>query len=164
VKIKTMLLNYFKLSFRQLTRNPFFASINVIGLAVGFTSFYVLWQYSTSELKSDQYHKDAEHIARIGVQWQWLEQRTNSWEHLIFGFSKTSLLPAVKEDFPEVESTLRILNQKAFSNELVNHEDRIAISVDDPLGHTRIFKEENVAYADSNLFNFFFNSIDLWRT
>jgi len=114
-----MLLNYLKLSFRLLTRNPFFAGINVIGLAVGFTSFYVLWQYSTSELKSDQYHRDAERIARIGIQWQWLEQRTNSWGHLIFGFSKTSLSPAVKEDFPEVESTLRILNQNAFSDELL---------------------------------------------
>ena len=123
-----MLLNYLKLAFRLLTRNPFFASINVIGLAVGFTSFYVLWQYSTSELKSDQYHKDADRIARIGIKWQWLEQTTDSWGHLIFGFSKTALSPAVKEDFPEVESTLRILNQNAFSDELVNHEKRIVIS------------------------------------
>ncbi len=150
-----MLFNYLKLSFRLLTRNPFFAGINVIGLAVGFTSFYVLWQYSTSELKSDQYHRDAERIARIGIQWQWLEQRTNSWGHLIFGFSKTSLLPAAKEDFPEVESTLRILNQRAFNDALVNHEKRIVISVDDRMGQARIFKEENVAYADANLFNFF---------
>ena len=94
-------------------------------------------------------------LRSIGVQWQWLEQTTNSWGHLIFGFSKTSLLPAVKEDFPEVESTLRILNQNAFNNELVNHEKRIVISVDDPIGQARVFKEENVAYADSNLFNFF---------
>ena len=150
-----MFLNYLRLSFRLLTRNPFFAGINVIGLAVGFTSFYVLWQYSTSELKSDQYHKDADRIARIGIQWQWLEQTTSSWGHLVFGFSKTALSPAVKEDFPEVESTLRILNQNAFSDELVNHEKRIVISVDDPMGQTRIFKEENVAYADSNLFKFF---------
>ena len=150
-----MLLNYLKLSFRLLARNPFFAGINVIGLAVGFTSFYVLWQYSASELKSDQYHKDADRIARIGIKWQWLEQTTSSWGHLIFGFSKTALSPAVKEDFPEVESTLRILNQNAFSDELVNHEKRIVISVDDPIGQTRIFKEEKVAYADSNLFNFF---------
>ena len=159
-----MLLNYIKLAFRLLTRNPFFAGINVVGLAVGFTSFYVLWQYSTSELKSDQYHTDAERIARVGIQWQWLEQSTNSWGHLIFGFSKTALLPAVKEDFPDVESTLRILNQSAFSYALVNHEKRIAISVDDPIDQARIFKEDHVAYADANLFNFFFNSIGLWRT
>ena len=105
-----MLLNYLKLSFRLLVRTPFFTCINVVGLAVGFTSFYALWQYSTSELKSDQYHADAGRIARIGVRWQWLEQSTNSWGLLTLGFSKTALLPALKEDFPEVESTLRILN------------------------------------------------------
>lgn len=150
-----MLLNYLKLSFRLLARNPFFTGINVIGLAVAFTSCYVLWQYSASELKSDRHHSDAARIGRIGVQWQWLEQRTKSWEHLIFAFSKTSLLQSVKEDFPEVESTLRILNQNAFNNDLVNHGERIAISADGPIGSTRIFKEENIAYADSNLFNFF---------
>src|SRR5688572_33378893 len=124
-----MLLNYLKLSFRLLTRNPFFAAINVIGLAVGFTSFYALWQYSTSELKSDQYHQDAERIGRIGVRWQWLEQNTNSWRLLTLGFSKTALLATVKEDFPEVESTLRVLNQSYFTTELVNHKEKITISI-----------------------------------
>ena len=150
-----MVLNYLKLSIRLLARNPFFTGINIIGLAVGFTSFYALWQYSTSELKSDQYHLDAARIARIGVKWQWLEERTNSWGLLTLGFSKTSLLSTVKEDFPEVESTLRILNQRYFTTELVNHKEKIAISIDDPIGQTRMFKEENVAYADSNLFTFF---------
>jgi putative ABC transport system permease protein len=125
-------------------------------LAVGFTSFYALWQYSTSELKSDQYHQDAERIGRIGVRWQWLEQNTNSWRLLTLGFSKTALLATVKEDFPEVESTLRVLNQSYFTTELVNHKEKITISiVDDRMGQTRMFKEEHVAYADSNLFNFF---------
>jgi putative ABC transport system permease protein len=150
-----MLLNYLKLSFRLLTRSPFFTCINVVGLAVGFTSFYALWQYSTSELKSDQYHRGAERIGRIGIQWQWLEESTNSWRRLTLGFSKTALLPALKEDFPEVESTLRILNQPQFTTELVNHKEKITVSIDNPIGQTRMFKEGNVAYADSNLFKFF---------
>jgi putative ABC transport system permease protein len=58
VKNKDMLLNYLKLSLRLLARNPFFACINVIGLAIGFASFYALWEYAISELKSDQYHQD----------------------------------------------------------------------------------------------------------
>ena len=53
-----MLLNYLKLSFRLMIRNPFFTFINVVGLAIGFASFYALWEYSIAELKSDQYHKD----------------------------------------------------------------------------------------------------------
>ncbi len=46
-----MILIFLKLSLRLLVRNPFFTLINVIGLALGFTSFFALWQYSTSELK-----------------------------------------------------------------------------------------------------------------
>lgn len=58
-----MLLNGLKLSFPQLVSNPFHALINIFGLAVGLVSFYILWEYSISELKSDQYHKDFNRIA-----------------------------------------------------------------------------------------------------
>jgi putative ABC transport system permease protein len=66
-KTDKMLHNYLKLATRLLIRNPFFTIINVVGLAIGFTAFFALWQYSTSELKSDRYHKDFDRIARIGV-------------------------------------------------------------------------------------------------
>jgi putative ABC transport system permease protein len=61
-----MIYNYLKLSFRLLTRNPFFAFINIIGLAIGFTAFYILWNYSREGLNADHYHHDADRIARIG--------------------------------------------------------------------------------------------------
>jgi len=62
-----MLLSYLKLSLRLLIRNPFFTFINVLGLAVGFASFMVLWNYSQHELKSDQFHKDYERIYRLFI-------------------------------------------------------------------------------------------------
>ena len=150
-----MLLNYLKLSLRLLARNPFFAGINVIGLSLGFTSFYVLWQYSTTELKSDQYHNDAEHIARLGVNWNWTDDGGKTWGHLTMGFSNPSLLPRLKEEFPEIESTMRILNQEEFSTELVNHTKSLVISLEDQDGPKQVFKAEKVVYADSNLFSFF---------
>jgi putative ABC transport system permease protein len=104
-----MLLNYLKLSLRLLARNPFFTGINVIGLAIGFASFYALWEYAITELRSDQYHKDYDRIARIGVNWQWTDDGGKTWGNLIGGFSFPSLLPRVSEDYPEVQSTLRIL-------------------------------------------------------
>ena len=150
-----MILNYLKLSLRLLARNPFFTFINVIGLAIGFASFYALWEHARAELKSDQYHKDSERIARIGMNWNWTDDDGKSWGHLTFGFAKSSLLPAVKEDFPEVESTVRILHQESFGTDLVNHGNAIVISFSDRTGQPRAFKEEKIAYADSNLFSFF---------
>ena len=150
-----MLLSYLKLSLRLLARNPFFTGINVIGLAIGFASFYALWEYSTTELKADQYHKDADRMARIGINWNWSDDGEKTWGHLTLGYAKSTIYPKVSDDFPEVESTLRILTQPEFATELVNHEDQIVISLEDKNGAQQIFKEEKVIYADSNLFTFF---------
>ena len=125
-----------------------------LGLRLGLL-FYALWEYSISELKSDQYHKDAERIARIGVNWNWTDDGGKTWGHLTLGFAKSSMLPSIKEDFPEVERTVRILNQAGFVPELVNHGSTIVISFADQTGQQRTFKEEKVAYADSNLFTLF---------
>ena len=54
-----MLVNYIKLSIRLMARNPFFTFIKVSGLAVGLAMFFILWQYTQSELESDQQWKDA---------------------------------------------------------------------------------------------------------
>ena len=45
-----MILNYVKLALRLLFRNPFFTFINVAGLSIGFTAFYILWPYAQHEL------------------------------------------------------------------------------------------------------------------
>jgi putative ABC transport system permease protein len=150
-----MLLNYLKLSLRLLARNPFFTGINVIGLAIGFASFYALWEYAITELKSDQYHEDADRIARIGVNWQWTDDGGKTWGSLIIGSGGPWLFPRVSEDYPEVQSTLRVLNQQGFVPEIVNHDNKIIITIDDQKGQPRVFKEEKVAYADPNLFTFF---------
>src|SRR5690349_12656506 len=72
-----MLLSYIKLSLRLLACNPFSAFISLAGLSVGFTVFFVLWQYSQSELKSDQFHKDYEQIYKIGCYAQWTDDNIN---------------------------------------------------------------------------------------
>jgi putative ABC transport system permease protein len=150
-----MLVNYLKLSFRLLSRNPFFTTINVLGLAIGFASFYALWEYATTELKADQYHKDFDHIARIGVIWQWTDDGGKTWGSLTIGKGRLSTSPRVSEDFHEVVSSLRIINQPRFAPEIVHHGNKIIVSVGDETGQPRIFKEERAAYTDPNLFTFF---------
>ena len=149
-----MLLNYIKLSLRLLARNPFFTGINIVGLAIGFASFYMLWEYSSSELKSDQYHKDFERIGKIGHVRRWNPQGG------IPGSAAGGIVPAfvvlkILADFPEVESSLRILQQGGFNKELVNHGDKILISVEGENKQVNVYNEENIIYADTNLFSFF---------
>ena len=77
-----MLLNYLKLAFRLLFRNPFFTFINVLGLSVGFATFYILWPYTRSELNSDQFHNDYENIASLS----WRHRQTRQQPGLERGF------------------------------------------------------------------------------
>ena len=149
-----MFLNYLKLAIRLLWRNPFYTSINVAGLAVGMVSFYILWEYSTSELNSDQYHKDADRIARIGYNWESTDDGGSTWGHTLVGSAKSTLATSVKDEFPEVESYVRILEQPLFTRNVVNHGRRISLSTVDK-NEDRIFKEERTVYADPNLFQFF---------
>ena len=149
-----MFLNYLKLAIRLLYRNPFYTLINVSGLAVGMVSFYILWEYSTSELKSDQYHKDADRIARIGYNWESTDDGGSTWGHTLVGSAKSTLATSVKDEFPEVESYVRILEQPLFTTNVVNHGRRISLSTLDK-NEDRIFKEDRAVYADPNLFEFF---------
>jgi putative ABC transport system permease protein len=149
-----MLLSYLKLSLRLMARNPFFTFINLLGLAIGMTSFYILWEYSISELKSDQYHRDSKRIARVGFDWEWTDNEGKSWDHAMTGSLKSSLAPRLKDDYPEVESYVRILEQSSFNSRMNNHGHRVSISTVTK-NEDRVFKEERVSYADANLFEFF---------
>ena len=150
-----MIFHYIKLSVRLLTRNSFYTFVNVTGLAIGFTSFITLWQYSSSELVADQKYMDFERIARIGFEWSFVEQDQQG--RITFSASKADLPPVLKEDFPEIESFVRISEQAGFfQNDLHEaHGSRIVIATVNSTGDKKVFKETGLAYADRNLFQFF---------
>jgi len=137
LKSTTMLLNYLKLSLRLLARNPFFTFINVAGLAVGFSVFIFLWQYSQNEMQSDRMWKDWRRIARVGF------HTSSSEGEIVFGGNPTGITPLLKQDFPEIEEFTRAAwIDPVFVTTVKNHQKVI-------------FKEEEVAYADANFFKFF---------
>jgi putative ABC transport system permease protein len=151
-----MFLNYLKLAFRLMTRNPFFTFINILGLAIGFASFFALWDFSSSELQSDQYYQDSDRIVRINYDWRWTDDG-QKWDNVKGGMSKSDIPLRAKEDFAEVEDFTRIHKQFFFDNGpggLVPHGRKIMMAAvgDKP---ERVFKEERIVYADANLFTFF---------
>ncbi len=149
-----MLLNYLKLSLRLLVRNPFFTFINVLGLSVGFASFFMLWQHASSELKTDQFHKDHEKIGRIGMAFSFPEDSVTRG-HVTFGSVRTYHAPMLSTDFPQIDAFTRIMHQPTFSNGLVGHDREVVISMNRENGTKDFFKEDHMAYVDPNLFEFF---------
>jgi putative ABC transport system permease protein len=51
-----MLINYFKIAFRSLMKFKGYASINLLGLALGFTAGILIMIYALDELSFDSFH------------------------------------------------------------------------------------------------------------
>ena len=149
-----MLLNYLKLSLRLLARNPFFTFINVAGLSIGFAVFFVLWQYSTSELQTDKMWKDSDRVVRLLF----------SFEGQGTEFVSSRYPPAaagiMAESLPELSEYVRICIQEDFRKTFaLDHDKKIFLTNYLPNGQKISFQESKLIYADHNLFTFF--SIDM---
>lgn len=147
-----MLLSYVKLSLRLLARNPFMTLINALGLSVGFAAFFILWHHSTSELKTDQHHSDFDKIVRIGIYYGWRDY--SSTGRMTSGALRSYQPPLIANDFHQVKDFVRFLQQPQFNTGLVGHSDEIVISLTDD-GTRKFFGEDQMVYADPNLFSFF---------
>lgn len=148
-----MLTNYLKLSVRLLVRNPYFTFINVFGLAIGFSVFFGLWEFTSSELRTDQFHPGYERIARVYVDWNWTDDGKN-WGHMNIAKTPPSLAGDLSRDFPEVESTLRIHHPENFIEGDLGHGSQVLVSHYDGREQV-VFRETKMIYSDTNLFEFF---------
>ncbi len=130
-----MLKNILKISVRNLLKEKFYTFINLLGLAVGVGACLLIAQYIVFETSFDKHHSEANEIYRVN--------QTNFWspDGGIMGSTVLPLADALKSEFPEVESTLRI-------NTVFDQ----LITVD---GTSKSYQEEDVLGADSTFFNFF---------
>ena len=138
-----MYKNYLKVALRNLAKSRTFSFIHILGLTIGTAACLLIFQYVTFEKSYDQFHQHAENIYRVPIRFS-------------EGFSsitKTAanhpgLGPAMKADFPEVSSFVRILNPS-------NVGSRIALSTVNSAGHRTTFVEDNIFLADSTFFDVF---------
>jgi putative ABC transport system permease protein len=92
-----LLRNYFKISYRHLTKNKTFAAINSIGLAIGMASALLIYEYVSFEKSFDSFHARADQIYRVTTVWN---EKTTSGDHRATTVPWSG--PGVKEAFPEV--------------------------------------------------------------
>ncbi|WP_339792395.1 MAG: ABC transporter permease [Imperialibacter sp.] len=128
-----MLTNYLRIAFRSLRRSKFFSLINILGLAIGICSFLLIIFFVQDELSFDKHLPHAERMYRMDM--------TGRFGGNDFNIAVVSAAqgPQMKEDFPEVEDYVRFRTRGYF---LVKYGEDV-------------YKEESVAYADVNVFDFF---------
>jgi putative ABC transport system permease protein len=128
-----MIRSYFKIALRNLRKRPFYAGINVLGLAVGMACTMLITVYIVQELSYDRFHEKADRIYRLT-------------SHLDMGETKydaAAVSPAVagpfSEELPAVEKVVRMAT---FDNKVFKNGD---ITI----------KEDKVLAADPDFFNIF---------
>ncbi|MEM9918670.1 MAG: ABC transporter permease [Bacteroidota bacterium] len=128
-----MLRNYFLLTLRNIRRQPGYTLLNILGLTIGITSSLFILLFIIEETRFDSQHEKADRIYRIS------SDLTEPDDHFRWSVTQLPLANQLKEDCPEVESSVRLIPNGRTSLE---YEDQF-------------FYEEKVFYADSTLFDIF---------
>ncbi len=126
-----MLKNYLKIAWRNITGNPLFSAINIIGLSIGLACCIIIVLFVRYETSYDKDWDNADRIYRV--------TRDFFGNNLRLAAIAPPIAPLLKEDFSEIEDITRIL-------------------VPGPItlsrGDMRI-REEHMVIADRNIFDFF---------
>ena len=98
-----MLKNYLKIAGRNLVKQRVFSLINLMGLTLGLSAFWLITLYIADELSYDQFQEKADRIYRV--------VHHASWEGGNFDLAPTSapFAPALKARFPEIQEAVRLV-------------------------------------------------------
>ncbi len=98
-----MLVNYFKMTMKNIKRHKGYHFLNLSGIVVGMTCCLLIFFYIYYEFSFDRYHNNADDIYRVVVKHSFEHRETD-----MFTTSPGPLAPALKEEFPEVLKTTRV--------------------------------------------------------
>lgn len=128
-----MFKNYFKTAWRNLKRNKLFSFINILGLAIGIATCFLIMLYVQDELSYDRFNKNAANIARIIFQADINGGKINESNVM------APVAATVKKDFPEVIDATRIVSYGSIKITYNN----------------TVFKDDRFAFVDPNFFDIF---------
>jgi len=133
MKIYRIIKNIITAALRNLHRQKGYFLINLLGLAIGLTSFIFIALFIMHEMSYDRFHENNKNIYRVEISGQMAGQKADA------PVTSPPMAQALLNDYPEVEHVVRLKKQ---SSMLVNYEDKN-------------FIEEYFLYADSSFFNVF---------
>lgn len=129
-----MLRSYLKIAVRNLLKHKAFSFINIAGVAIGLACFLLLALYVKDELSYDRFNANADRIYRLSRTFL----SKDGTASLRLGHAAPPFGPLIKQDFPEVEQVVRLLETGAS----VKYGESV-------------FNEEKVFAAEPNLFKVF---------
>ncbi len=129
-----MLKNLLSVALRNFKRDKWYSLLNILGLTIGITFGLLLIFYIKDELSYDRYNEKLDRIYRINSYIKEPEKDMLKWTS-----TQHPLGPMLKREFPEVEESVRFVN-----------DGKDMFQLDD----LRLYIEK-VYYADSTVFKVF---------
>ena len=120
------------MALRNLSKNKVFSVINISGFAIGLTCFILITVFVVDELSYDKYPAQAENIYRVNL------SVAGNGDVAVYPLVDVAVGEGIKNAFPEVKASTRIFSVSDF----VKYDDKQ-------------FKEEHLAFADSNFLQLF---------
>ena len=127
-----MIKNYLKIALRNLMRNKLYASINILGLAIGMACCVLIFSAMHQQWSFDRFHENRDVIFRVLTR-----EITKEGEVAFTVKQPRELAAALEETFPEIVHTTRFSN----STVIVGREDKLfreRIALIDP-GYLQMF-------------------------
>lgn len=112
-----MFKHYLQTALRSLQKRKGYAFINILGLAIGITASLLILRYVTYELSYDTFHEGGERIYRVQFDYFVEGERVLNEARTFPGVG-----PAMREDFPEVETYARLYPRRGGG--VVRYEDQ----------------------------------------
>src|ERR1700744_2744282 len=109
------LIQLFKTTFRQLSRNKTISFINVSGLAIGMATAILIFLWVTNELSYDRFHLNKDRIYEVYGQTKINGQLQAN------GALPSILAPVLKANYPQVEEVNRLSGVGSF---VLKHGDK----------------------------------------
>ncbi len=129
-------------AFRNMWKRKSVTALNLLGLAIGMAACLLIYQYISFEMSYDQFHQDLDRIYRLDLgMGRGDEMNMRASNHPAAG-------PAMKRDFPQVESFARIVEVSVFAGASV-------LGYTDPKGEQNAYYEDKMYMADSSFLRMF---------
>ncbi|MEP1093905.1 MAG: ABC transporter permease [Cyclobacteriaceae bacterium] len=130
-----MLRNYFRIAVRSLLKTKSISTINILGLAIGISSFIMMIAYVFGELSYDKFNSKADRILRVTYSYE-TRGENRAVSRVAFPLKQRLL-----ENYPEVERVTRFYQNRMDATTLKAGQN--------------LFTEEKIFFADPEVFEVF---------
>jgi putative ABC transport system permease protein len=137
-----MFKNYFRISFRNLTRQKGYAFINILGLATGIAVCLLIFLVIGFETSFDNFHKKQERIFRVLTEYHHADSK-----NIFYGHGVPYALPTgLKSSFPQIEEVAPVFAE---------YNDQFLVIQNDHTAPKKFKEERGVFFMNPSFFRIF---------